>query len=469
MRLFAKITLCATLVLSVALLFSGYLLITYSYENAINREMDRALNQYQYDKFSAQAELIANAASLQDEISPGNILLSRLSSDLSGQAAFFSDNKSLLFSALPAQTDFSLLNGVYDDTVVHQFQTVNEESYILVCGKLTQSGVTLYMLIATDISPVVAQKEIMTQSFVKVYFITYGFSMVLILILSALLTRPINRLTKAATRIARGRYKERLPISSGDEIGELSGSFNLMADAVEDKINELSANARQKEDFVASFAHELKTPLTSVIGYADMLYQKNLSTEQVKNAAWYILSEGLRLEALSLKLMDLIILNRQDFVLEEMPSDELLQNIVGGLEPLLEEKNVSLHLKAHPAYVKVEYDLLKTLLLNLLDNAIKAGSSKIWISGKRDGNQYSISVTDNGRGIPASKLDRITEAFYVVDKSRSRKQHGAGLGLALAARIAEIHGGSLRFSSGEGVGMSVKINLVCEGGETDEE
>jgi len=461
MRLFAKIFLCAVLVISAAVLFSGYLLITLSHENAALRETDRALTQYQYDKFSVQAGLISNTESLPEGEPPDDTILSGFSSDLNGQAAFFSEDKTLLYSNLPEPADFSLLDGVSDSTIVHQIQKIGDRSYLMVCGKLTQSGISLYLLIATDISTVVAQKELMIQSFEKVYFITLGLSLVLILILSALLTRPINRLAKAAARIAGGNYDERLSVSSGDEIGVLSENFNLMADAIEDKINELSANARQKEDFVASFAHELKTPLTSVIGYADMLYQKPLQPEQVKDAAWYILNEGLRLEALSLKLMDLIVLNRQDFMLEEMPSDELFQNIAGGLKPLFEEKRVSLHMKVYPAYVKVEYDLFKTLMLNLIDNGIKAGCGEIHITGKPNGSRYLVSVSDNGRGIPSSELDRITEAFYMVDKSRSRKQHGAGLGLALASKIAEIHGSSLEFRSSEGVGTVVKINLIC--------
>jgi signal transduction histidine kinase len=275
-------------------------------------------------------------------------------------------------------------------------------------------------------------------------------------------------MNRAAAAIARGRYSRRLPVSSRDEIGELSQSFNLMADAVEDRVRDLSEAALQKEDFVAGFAHELKTPLTSVIGYADMLYQKNLPSEQVKDAAWYILSEGLRLEALSQKLMDLIVLNRQDFVLEEIPALELLQSSVDGLQPLFAEKNVVPHLKADTALIKVEYDLFKTLLLNLIDNAIKAGCSEVWITGKHKGKRYAVSVTDDGRGIPAPELSRITEAFYMVDKSRSRKQHGAGLGLALVARIAEIHGAGLRFRSAENKGTSVEIDLACEDCETHE-
>ena len=465
MRLYAKFFVCATLVISIALLFSGYLLITYSHESALSREAGRAITGYQYDKFTAQAGLIAYADMLRDDI-PVNILR-QISSDLNGLSAFLTEDKTLLYSELPLQTDFAILEDVSDNSHVHRFQEMDGEHYIIVCGKLTQNDVTLYLLIATNISDVLAQKEQMTMSFAWVYIITILFSMVVILVLSAIITNPIKKMSKAAAGIAQGLYNERLPVSSGDEIGDLSHSFNIMADAVLDRINELSENARQKEDFVAGFAHELKTPLTSVIGYADMLYQKKLTDDQVKDAAWYILNEGLRLEALSLKLIDLIVLNRQEFTLEEMRSDELLSEIAGGLKPVLEDRKVSLCLKAAPAYVKVEYDLFKTLLLNLIDNAIKAECSSIDVIGKSDGFYYSVCVSDNGRGMAAAELNKITEAFYVVDKSRSRKQHGAGLGLSLAARIAEIHGSLLEFKSSEGVGTIVKINLM-QGGSVDD-
>ena len=461
MRLFAKFFLCATLVISAALLLSGYLLITFSHESALNRETERAFNQFQYNKFIVQARLITS--DLSDGLSQN--MLNRLSSELSGRSAFFAEDRTLLYSEFPWFTDFSMIYGIEgDDTRVQWFQTIDEEKYVVICGRITQGGVTIYLLGATDISAVIAQREQMSQSFIRVYFTTLGVSMAVILALSALITRPVKKMNKAAAGIARGQYSERLPVTSGDEIGELSENFNLMADAIEEKIHALSEDARQKEDFVANFAHELKTPLTSVIGYADMLYQKNLPPEKVKEAAFYILSEGMRLEALSLKLMELIVLNRQDFTLEEMHTEQIFSNISGGLQPVLEERNVSLRLKIQPVYIRVEYDLFKTLILNLIDNAMKAGCSVIEIAGKPNGKRYSIYVADNGRGMPASELSRITEAFYMVNKSRSRRQHGAGLGLSLAAKIAEIHGSSLKFDSTEGVGTIAKVDLITRRG-----
>lgn len=92
-------------------------------------------------------------------------------------------------------------------------------------------------------------------------------------------------------------------------------------------------------------------------------------------------------------------------------------------------------------------------------------ASLLLTENKQQGKRYILGIEDNGRGIPAHELDRITEAFYMVDKSRSRKQHGAGLGLALSAKIADIHGATLQFSSTEGKGTLVEVNLPCEEGD----
>lgn len=242
-----------------------------------------------------------------------------------------------------------------------------------------------------------------------------------------------------------------------DEISELASDFNQMAEQVEEKMAELSDTARQKEDFAANFAHELKTPLTSVIGYADMLYQRDLPREEVKNAAGYILNEGMRLESLSLKLMDLFVLNKQNFFLEQMSVREMFQDIGQGIEPVCVKNGVSLQMDIGNGNVEADYDLFKTMILNLADNAIKADCKELNIYGRQDREHYRIQIKDDGKGIPPQELSRITEAFYMVDKSRARKQHGAGLGLALAAKIAEIHKAKLEIDSDGQTGTQVSI------------
>lgn len=461
MRLYAKIFLCATLVLCLAVLFSGYLLITNSFENAVLREIDRGTTQHQYSKFSVQSGLLRITE--KGVFTPDEATMRKLAYESGVLSAFFSEAGDLIYSDIPGH-DLYLPENINSGLAVHKFIETEGKRYLSTWGKIEQSGIFLYLMTCQDISAITDQKKLMVQSFERVYFTTLGLMLIVVLVLSAFLTRPINKLTKAATRIAGGRYNERIISRGNDEISMLSQSFNVMAEAIEEKIEELSDNAKQKEDFVASFAHELKTPLTSVIGYADMIYQKELSPQAVKDAAWYILTEGMRLEALSLKLMDLIVLNRQSFILEEISPKELFDNIVGSLKPLFDEKSIICHsdIKAGTKEInlRIEYDLFKTLILNLVDNSIKAGSTEIWISGMQVEDRFHISISDNGRGMPESELNRITEAFYMVDKSRSRKQHGAGLGLSLAAKIAEIHGSKLNFSSVENIGTIAELDVA---------
>nr|WP_304580590.1 HAMP domain-containing sensor histidine kinase [uncultured Acetatifactor sp.] len=332
------------------------------------------------------------------------------------------------------------------------------------------SGDGIRFVTQWDVSKTVRQQEILQQYFLRCYLAAVLVGMGLLGLLSALLTGPLKRMSRAAGRMAQGDYEERLAVRGRDEIGELAESFNRMAEAVEEKVEALSRAAREREDFVANFAHEMKTPMTSIIGYADMLYQRELSRKEVRDASWYIWNEGMRLEALSLKLMDLTVLGRQDFPLQEMAAEELLADAAGGLEPFFAEKGVSFVLSADPAYIRVEYDLFKTLLINLLDNSVKAGCTRLALSGTREREgRYRICVRDNGCGMEEEELSRITEAFYMVDKARSRKQHGAGLGLALADRIARIHGSGLEFRSRKGQGTEVSLLFSCVEAETDDE
>ncbi|RDU24611.1 sensor histidine kinase [Anaerosacchariphilus polymeriproducens] len=473
MKLFVKIFLFSMIVLSAALSLSGYLLIMSSYKNAVVQETQRAMDQYQFIKFLIQSDIINQ----QDETDKNNLsdLISASLSNMENQnltglsnginyVSVFSKGQKSIYSTFPSDLDFKISDYDVNQKIINKIEQIQGRAYVEVLGKITQSGQAVYLLTATDIQSVIDQKEGMVRNFGTIYFITIGIGIVLVIIFSTLLTRPLRKMSAAAGRIADGNYSERLRVLSNDEIGELSKMFNMMAETIEERIFELSNAAKQKEDFVSNFAHELKTPLTSVIGYADMIYQKPLSREDTKNAAAYILDEGLRLEALSIKLMDLIVLNRQDFVLEELPADELMQSIAGTLKPLLSNEKIKFKMEVVKAYIKVDYDLFKTLLLNLIDNAVKAGSTEISLIGEIMQKNYRVSISDNGCGISADEIERITEAFYMVDKSRARKQHGAGLGLSLASKVAEIHGTRLEFISTPGKGTVVSLSLPLEGG-----
>lgn len=368
-------------------------------------------------------------------------------------------------SALPEEPDFDERE---DDRISFQICEKDEEHYIFVCDYVSQGGNSMYLITQTDISSVINAQKNTIAYFQKIYMSILCISFPVVFLLTKVITASLNKVGKATRRIAGGEYSERISTKGKDEISELASDFNQMAQQVEEKIGELSNVAKQKEDFAANFAHELKTPLTSVIGYADMLYQRNLPREEVKSAAGYILKEGMRLEALSLKLMDLFVLDKQDFILEKMPVREMFENLEQGIEPVCSKYGAALHMEIGEGMIRVDYDLFKTMILNLADNALKADCKDVWIEGKQGRNTYQIRIKDNGKGIPPEELGRITEAFYMVDKSRSRKQHGAGIGMALVSKIAEVHGAKLEIESDGRTGTVISVTFRLQEGTGDE-
>ena len=194
-----------------------------------------------------------------------------------------------------------------------------------------------------------------------------------------------------------------------------------------------------------------------------MLYQKDLPREQVKSAAEYILNEGMRLEALSLKLMELFVMDKQVFSLEEMSVREIFENLKQGIMFVCGNCGGQLHMEMADGRIRVDYDLFKTMILNLVDNSVKADCKNIWITGKATGDIYQICLEDNGKGIPPEELGRITEAFYMVDKSRARKQHGAGLGMALVSKVIELHGARMKIESDGKTGTKITLSFMQKG------
>ena len=230
----------------------------------------------------------------------------------------------------------------------------------------------------------------------------------------------------------------------------------------------LQDTADRREEFIASFAHELKTPLTAIIGYADMLRSKDMAPKPRFTAAGYIFSEGKRLEALSLKLMDIIVAGKQTIDKRRFDAAYWLREIAAVTVPSVTDDGLKLEVYWENAEIELEPDLFKTLLINLVDNARKASShgQTIELFGKNEDGGYAFYVRDRGRGMRREELDRITEPFYMIDKSRSRAQNGAGLGLALCQKIAELHETKLEYQSAPGKGTTVRVFL--KGGQPNE-
>lgn len=209
-------------------------------------------------------------------------------------------------------------------------------------------GRVFYLESAKNITEIYEEREEFYGGYRMVMVALLVLTAVIVFILSHFLTKSIVALSDSTRRFAKGDYQSRAEEDGEDEIGTLSRDFNRMADSLTEKMDELTDAVRKQEDFTASFAHELKTPLTSIIGYSDMLRTMDMDEEETMEAANYIYSQGKRLESLSLKLLDLIVLGKQDYLLREIAVEDLLKEVEHVVTPGLEQQHVALHIQADP-------------------------------------------------------------------------------------------------------------------------
>ena len=457
MKFFDKLYVSMLLLLTVALAVTEYYIVALSTRSALDNRIEASLKQHQLIKYALQSDLLS--ASQAGTVGANTI------ADITDQTA----NAMTVFLIL--RSDKS--SYVYYDNVEVDVPDINTEAgkinymafseggrkFVAMASSFSQGSFDLRLISVTDITDIYDDAGQMQFRCLWIFLGVITAGMVFTFVFSSIITRPIKELTEVGEKFSGGDYSGRVKTITNDEIGEMAQVYNNMADTIEDKIRELELAVKQREDFTAAFAHELKTPMTSIIGYADTLYQKDLPETEAKAAAEFIVNEGMRLEALSFKLLELITLKNSDFLLEEIEMKDFLNDIRDTVLPAAAKKGVMVFFDFEPGYCRIEFDLYKTLVLNLIYNAMYSGSDSVAVLSQSRGDEYMIAIVDHGRGIPEKELKRVTEAFYMVDKARSRKQHGAGLGLALCEKIAEIHGTRLDIRSREGQGTAIRIRL----------
>jgi signal transduction histidine kinase len=473
MKFSIKVFMCTIIIVAISFSIGAYLLISGNYNSAMYREIKRGLEEHQLLKFAYESALISSEMQ-------GQVLTEDILNEVAGQVVgstssedrfvrLYGSNLNEIYSNFPFKSkEISLLQSLPMGQRKYVIENTEGRFLLTVAGYINLDTISVYFCSSRDISEIFIETDRQIKSFIFLGTLIMVVSAAVMLVISVLLTRPIKKLKITSMQIADGDFSRRVYIRTKDEIGELAVSFNKMANVVEEKVAELERIAEQKEEFVANFTHEIKTPLTTVIGYADMLRSKECDSETTFKAASYIFREGKRLEALSFKLMELLFTENQIVELKEVSVKPLINDIENSLNPLLAENNLILEVSIEDGTFLAECDLIKTLLINLIDNARKASNlgGKIELSGKKDKGSYHFCIKDYGRGIPKEELPKITQAFYMVDKSRARTQHGSGLGLALASKIAAMHGTELVFQSEPGQGTSVCFNLrMSEGGK----
>ena len=235
-----------------------------------------------------------------------------------------------------------------------------------------------------------------------------------------------------------------------------------MSAAVERKISEITEEAEKRDIFVADFTYELKTPMTAIMGYAQMLDVYELTDSERGEAARAIYGEARRLENLSLRLLELYVYRNEKAA--DIRKTELYgvgRQLEASLKNLSVKYGAPLRVGFPDTSVMADETLLLSLLYNLADNAFKAteNGSEVSVYGEDIGAAVIITVKDSGRGIAQESLKMLTQPFFREDKSRSRKLGGAGLGLSICEAIAKLHGTALDFKSEPGKGTEVSFIL----------
>ena len=227
-----------------------------------------------------------------------------------------------------------------------------------------------------------------------------------------------------------------------------------MAGAVEQRIEELTETAERQRLFIGGVTHEFKTPLTALLLNVDSLQNTYLDEEGRSAAIARIEHQTRWLERLVQKLLKLITLEQAP-ELRTSSVPELLERVKESTADALTQRGVTLQMECHAERLDMDADLMQSVLVNLVDNAGKASQPGQTVSLTADA--AGFTVRDHGCGIPREELERITEPFYMVDRSRSKKQGGVGLGLALVKEIVRAHGGRLEIESAVDEGTTVRV------------
>ena len=451
MKLRQKIScICGAILVAVVLVMGGTLLhrskqniLQLTYEQAEDRQKNLA------SSFSEMANYYIDA---EDSPAVEYSLVIYCFSRFADSTSVLTRGDEILYS----QVNLQLQDYFNENTGRVQRYTgkIQGREILIVRGEVSVRGVSYFVYVVEDISAVYQSIGRLTWQFAGIGGLGIVIGLVLIFLSVRKSLSPLAELKQTAGSIAAGNYGERAEIAVRDEVGALAESFNLMAEAVEEHINELTETAERQRMFIGGVTHEFKTPLTTVILNADTLQNAYLSEEERDTALSYIERQCRWLERMTQKLLKLITL-KQEIGTQRISAAELFRRAEESVSGVYAGRGTLLAVECGEEYIQADPDLMLSVIINLLDNASKASDpgQRVFLSAREN----IIEVRDEGIGIPESELARITEPFYMVDKSRSKKLGGSGLGLALVKEIVYAHGAELRITSQQGKGTTVRI------------
>lgn len=478
MKLWQKIFLWTLLIVMLSVSSLSILILKNNFNSSIERQIDSTLAEHNYIISNINNKIIA------ERLRNNSILLTtkeivdvmvnifdKSDSKENTVISLFNIYNEMIYTNSIHTVDVDLLNKAYDTNNTCRQITYNGRRHYLVMASVVTFEKQSYILAtSTDITEIYDLHDSQLEYTKLLCIILPLVCAFFLLILVKMLLKPLASLNSTTHAISSGDYSKRTNIKTHDELSELAANMNKMADSVEKNVTLLQETADNRKQFINNLSHEMKTPLTSILGFADIMrIKRNISPEELSDYSGIIFEEATRLKSLSGKLMEIITVGETNLEFQNISISSLLGQAELVFKPIFDKNSLNLITDIQDCIISADSELFKSMLFNLIDNAVKAShkGSDICISTVFSDNVVKISVKDNGIGIDKKDLAKITEPFYMVDKVRSRQEGGAGLGLALCNNIAQIHNALLTFDSEPGQGTTVTITM--KGVSTDEE
>jgi len=331
-----------------------------------------------------------------------------------------------------------------------------DEKYIATVSPIQKQQKTIgYVFMFQNTDSIHALMERLNKHFLIVGLVSGLVTIVVIIVLSRKLARPLIEMKEATLKMSNGDFTVDLSTNGQDELSDLANAIQLLCD-------DLNHLREERKEFLSSIAHELRTPITFIKGYTDILYKRDLSERDRQKYLRIIIEETNRLSRLIKELFDLAKMDENAFVINKecLHLDDFVASIEAKLRPAFHEKHIDLFVQCEAGLTLLADTIrLEQIILNLLNNALTYCSSgdSTFLQVERNNDCVSIIIKDTGKGIPQKDLPYIFERFYRVDKSRTRANGGLGLGLAIVKELVQAHGGEITVVSEENKGTTFKL------------
>ncbi len=466
MRFSTKLLSLYLLIYLVVLTVVGITVTENSYQLLRQQEIKRSVSEEQ-NIYSNVLLYLLNDNQNNEELRNYGLSIVELFSGNNSYLEVFDENLNLLASNSPAiwnQAREELQVAADGEVSILLRHDEQGNYYLFISSLLEAHKQKLVLCMVKDLNYIETQRHDEYLFFMQAGLLGLLASGLLVAACSYWLLRPVRELNKAAQDLAAGSYEQRVSVKGNDEISSLAQQFNRMADEIEGRMEQLQLESVRQQRFVDNLTHESRTPLTSIIGYAELLQKIEYEPAIFQKGLQYIYTEGKRMLNLNNMLLDLTFYREKNFDLVPQPVLPICREVQELTAVRAAEHAITIQICGEELILPLEKDLLKSLLMNLVDNAIKASADggMIIIGTAREENRKLLYVQDFGRGMEPKELEKIKEPFYRVDKARSRKDGGVGLGVAICNQIAHTLHGALQYESELGRGTTAKIYFIDE-------